>query len=54
MNKTLQQVAPPARSLSREWQTFDDRFAGAPSTLGEERNLTQLGRLRAATDDSQA
>ena len=39
MNTNLQEVAPPARSLGRDWQPFTDRLAAALATLSENQNL---------------
>ena len=39
MNTNLQEVAPPAPSLGRDWQPFADRLAAALATLREDQNL---------------
>ena len=39
MNTNLQEIAPPAPSLGRNWQPFADRLAAALATLEEDQNL---------------
>ena len=39
MNTNLQEVAPPAPSLGRDWQPFADRLAAALATLEDDQNL---------------
>ena len=39
MNTDLQALAPPARSLGRDWRPFADRLAAALATLSEDQNL---------------